>query len=121
LRRGNAGPVRGDDPLELAHGRGLRIDVLLRDQVLGQQSAIAIQRDLGAAELGQVARELTVDLVERDLERARIDLRERLGARDRLTFFIKYLGHDALDLRVDRRHGERRHGAERFEPNRNIG
>ena len=65
--------------LVLAHQRLLRVDLLLRDRILREQRAIALEVDLRVVEQRLVLGELAAGLRELHLERTRIDLGEEIA------------------------------------------
>ena len=101
-----------DRAFVLAHERRLRIELLLRDRVLLEERAIALEIDDRVLQQRLVFRELAFGLRELDLERPRIDLGEQLARFDELAFAENH----AHELPVDAAsHGdgrERRHRAE---------
>ena len=82
---------------------------------------IALQVEIGVGEIGLVLRLLGLGLIERRLERPRIDLDQRVAFLDELAF----LEGDLVDLAVDagaHHHGvEALHGAEAGQIDRKIG
>src|SRR5690606_41874565 len=68
--------VRRHRALQLAHERGLVLDLLARDRVLRQQALVAREVDLRVEQLRAIARELTLGLRELDLERAGVEDRK---------------------------------------------
>jgi hypothetical protein len=75
----HGGLVGLDRAFELADERLLRVELLLRDSVLGQQVPIADDIDACVVELRLVAGQRALGLAQRRLEGARVDLRERLA------------------------------------------
>ena len=65
---------------QLLDGRALVVDLLLRDELLRDDGLVALEVALRAAQLRRVARERRLGLVQLDVERPRIDLREQLAA-----------------------------------------
>ena len=79
------------------------------------QRLIARQIHLGVGEIGLVARQLALRLVERRLIGARIDLGEQVARLHHLAFGEIELDQHAADLRPHRGGGQRRHRAQRIE------
>ena len=79
------------------------------------QRLIARQVDLGVGEIGVIARQLALRLVQRRLIGARIDLGEQVAGLHHLAFGEIELDQHAADLRPHRGGGQRRHRAQRIE------
>ncbi len=88
-----------DRALVLADERLLRVDLLLRDRVLGKQRAIALEIDLRVLEQRLVLRHLPLRLPELDLERPRVDLGQQVAGLHDLAL----LERDLHELPVDAR------------------
>lgn len=94
-----------DRAFELAHQSLLRLQLLSRQRVLGQQVAVAGQVEPGVFQLGLVARQRAFSLRKCRLQRARVDLRQQLAGLHRLTFLeVQALQH-TTDLGAHRRGG----------------
>jgi hypothetical protein len=78
--------IRADRAFQLPHHVELGVDDLLRDGVLGAQTRVALQIDLGVRELRLIVCQLAAGLIERDLVGARIDSRQQITALDQLSF-----------------------------------
>ena len=95
--------------LQLSYGRILRIHLLLRDDTFFVQLVIAPVVDSGVVELGLVAGQLSLHLLQRHLEGPGIDFREEIAFPHKLAF----VEMDLLELPIDSAlHGdgvERRH------------
>ena len=78
--------VRRDGAFELTDGRGLRIQILAGDGILRPQQLIARQRGLRVHQLRVVSRQLTLCLIELDLERTRIDFGQERALVHDLSF-----------------------------------
>ena len=120
-RRVLVGAVDDQRALELLDQRRLGVDVLARDRVLAEQRLVALQLDPRAVELRLVALARADRLLQRDLERARIDRDEQLALLDDLPFAEQHLGDHARDLRPHGHRDDRRDRAERVEDDRQVG
>ena len=76
--------------------------MLLGGEVLLGERRIAVQVELGVGEIGLVLRFLRLRLIERGLERPRIDLSEKVAPLDNLAFIEGDLHDLAVDSRPDR-------------------
>nr|GEU28386.1 sensory transduction histidine kinase, putative [Tanacetum cinerariifolium] len=113
--------VGHDRAFELLDQRGLGVDVLAGDRVLFQQGAVALQREFGVFQLRLVALALAAGLQQRHFELARIDLRHHLAGLDHLAFLEQHILQNARDLRAHGGGGRRRHRAQCFERDGNVG
>ncbi len=112
--------VRFHRPLILPHQRILRVHLLAGDRVLGEQSLIAGKVDAGIVEQGDVAIQLSLGLVEQDLERARVDLGQQVSGLYHLAFAEIHLEQGTVDLGVYRNEVARRDRAERIQPDADV-
>ena len=119
LRVGDRGVVGGDLRGQLRDGGALGVGLLPGGEFA--ELGVALQVEIGVGEIGFVLRLLGLGLVERSLERPRIDLDQRVAFLDELAF----LEGDLVDLAVDagaHQHGiEALHGAEAGQIDREIG
>ena len=106
---------------ELFHQRGLGVDILTGDRVLGEQGLVALQQELGVAELRLVAGRDALRLQERHLQRTRVDDRDRLALFDRLSFLEEDLGDHPRDLRGHGHGRSGRDGSQAVQGNRDVG
>ena len=105
----------------LAHERRLRVDLLLRDRVLLEQRAVALEVELRVLEQRVVARQLSLGLRELHLERARIDLGEQLAFLDDLALLEQHPHELPVDAAAHRDGPQRRDRAERIEIDVDVG
>ena len=82
---------------------------------------IALQIEIGVGEIGLVLRLLGLGLVERRLERPRIDLDQRIAFLDELAFLEVDLVDLAVDPGADHHGVEALHGAEAGQVDRKVG
>jgi hypothetical protein len=80
--------VRLDRALELVDGGHLRVDLLARDRVLLQQGLVAREVEARVLQRGLVLRELALLLLDRHLERPRIDLGQQVALAHELAFAV---------------------------------
>ena len=100
--------------------RGLSVERLARDRVLCHQRLVTSQIDLGVLEHRLILGELSFRLSQRNLIRPRVDLREEIALVDHLAFLEGALDQLAVDLRLDRDHGQRRHRTEPAQHDRHV-
>jgi hypothetical protein len=100
--------------------RDLLIVLLARLKTGGQQLLVALEIELRALELRLVARLHGLRLLERRLERALIDLEQRIARLDLLALVEQHLGDLAVDAGAYRHCLERLHGAEPAHVNRHV-
>ena len=93
--------VGGDRGGELQHQRVLRVELLLGGEVLLGERGVAGEVELGVGEVGLVLRFLGDGLVERGLERPRVDLGQKIALLDHLAFVEGDLHDLAVDARPD--------------------
>ncbi len=101
--------------LVLLHQRGLAVELLLRNRVVRDQTAIALQVDHGIGELRAVLLQSGQGVVQRDLERPRVDHRQQIACMNDLTLAEGDLDQLAVDPRVERDRIARDHRAQRAE------
>jgi hypothetical protein len=104
----------------LRQGR-LRVDGLAGDRVLLEQHLVAVQLLACGVELRRVAHARADRLVQRGLERLRVDRRQHLALLHELAFLVQHLRDHPRDLR---RHDDTRRrgdGTEGFDDHRYIG
>ena len=106
--------------LVLRDEEGLVVDLLMRDRVLLAQGDIAREVGLRLPVEGRVLGELTLRLREHRLERARIDLGEKIAFLDELAFREADLHQLARDLGLDRNGRQRGDRAERVDGDRHV-
>ena len=99
--------------LVLAHERLLRVDLLLRNRILREQRAIALDVDARVFEQRLVARQLSAGERELHLEGTRIDLGEEIALLHHLALLEGDLHQLAVDAAPDDDGVQRRHRAER--------
>ncbi len=107
-------------PFVLTHERRLRIDLLARNRILREQRLIALQVQTRGLQQRFVAGERALGVVERDLIRTRVDLREQVALLDHLAFLEIDVLQDAAQLRQNGHARERRDGAERGQHDRHF-
>ena len=100
--------------------RRLGVERLPRDRVLRHERFVAGQVELGVFEHRLILRELPFRLSQRDLIGPRIDMGEEVALVDHLAFLERDLDELAVDLRLDRDHGERRHRTQSAEDDRHV-
>ena len=81
----------------MPHQRFLRVDLLLRDGILREQRAVALEVDLRVLEQRLILGHLAARLRQLDLEGTRVDLGEQVAGLDELAF----AKGDAHELAVD--------------------
>jgi hypothetical protein len=101
--------------LVLAHQRLLRVDLLLRNRILCEQRAIALDVDAGVLEQRLVAPPLSGGERQLHLERSGVDLRQEVARLHHLALFEHHLHQLAVDAAPDDDGIDGRHGAEREE------
>ena len=97
---------------ELSHQRRLIVGLLVGDQLLRDQLAIAIEVQPGALELRLVAGQRALGLVELVGEGARIDARKHLAGLDQLPLAEEHLLEPPVHLRAHRHRLEGGHAAQ---------
>ena len=119
LRVGDRGVVGRDLRGQLRDGGALGVGLLPRGEFaeLGE----ALQVEIGVGEIGLVLRLLGLGLVERRLERPRIDLDQQIALLDELAFLEGDLDDLAVDAGADQHGVEALHGAEAGQIDREIG
>ncbi len=115
------GPVDDQGGLELLDRRGLGVDVLAGDRILAQQGLVALQLHPAVLEHGLVAHARSDRLLQRGLERPRIDGREQLPFLHHLAFGEGDRGDQPRDLRPHRHRDRGDDGAESVEHDRQVG
>jgi hypothetical protein len=120
LRDFERGAVGGDRGLILRDGGDLRGVGLIGNRVLRQQSLVALQIDLGVGEQSLIVLELTGGLIDGGLIGSRIDQHQQVAGLDRLSLGEGDLDQRSVDLRVHGDRGQRRHGAERIDGDRDV-
>src|SRR5260370_4003000 len=93
----NLALIGSNGPVKLADQRGLRIELLLRDDALFEEKHVPLKIYLCVFALGLVFGEFPQRLPKLDLEGTRIDLREKISFVSELAF----LEGDADELAVD--------------------
>ena len=101
-----------DGALVLTHQRILRVDELLRDRILRQQHAVAVEVDARIGQQRLVARHLPFILGECGLERPRVDFRQQLAFAHELPLAEHHAHQLAVDAASDRDGFQRRDRAE---------
>ena len=121
LRYANGGIVHHNRAFELLDKRGLRINFLPRDRVLGEQCFKPLQRDPGAVELGRITLALTPGLRQRQLHLARIKCGQQLACPHHLAFLEQHLFQHTRNLRAHLDSGQWCHGAQCVQRDGNAG
>ena len=106
--------------LILRDRRDLGVARLRRDRVLRDQSVVALQVELGVLQRRLVLGELALRLFKRHLIGARVDLGEKVALFDVLALLERDSHQIAVDLGLDRNHGQRGDGAEPAQSDRHI-
>ncbi len=109
-----------DRVLQLRHRRLLAGQLLLRGKSLAGQRFIPIEIGLRIGEMGLVAAQRRLCLIELRLIGARIDLGEQIAGLDRLAFLEVDAYQQPRDLAADRRRVQRRHRAEAGQDDRHV-
>jgi hypothetical protein len=78
--------VRFNGAIELAHKRGLGIELLLGDNAFLEQKFESLKVNFGVPALSFILGELTLSLFELDLKGTRIDLRKNFALVNKLAF-----------------------------------
>ncbi len=102
-----------EDRLALRDGRGLRIELLLRNRVLRRENLIALEVQPRVPEDGLVLRLLPFGLRELHLERARVDLGQKVALLHGLPFPEGHVHELPVHAAP---HGDRVQGRDRPEP-----
>src|SRR5579863_3324849 len=105
---------------ELLDGLLLVVNLLLRNGVLAEGSAIAIEVDTRLRQSGFVAGHLPLNLGELRLIRARIDVDERIAGVHHLAFAVMDRDNLALHAAGDGHGVDRRYGAKAFDVDTNV-
>jgi len=79
--------VRFNGTIELAHQRGLGIELLLRNDAFFEEKLVALEIHFGVLALGLVLGELALGLFKLDLKRPWINLHEKVALVNKLAFF----------------------------------
>src|SRR5882757_7620514 len=99
--------------LQLSYGRILRVHLLLRDHALFMQLVIPCKVNSGVVELGLVAGQLSLHLLQGHLERPGIDFGQEIAFPNKLAL----LENDLLELPIDSAfHGDSVEWGHRTEP-----
>ena len=96
------------------------VDLLLRDEPLPRELAVTHERDLRVALRRDVLRALRGRLLLLDLERARVDERERVALLHELPLAVEHLVEAPVDERLDGHGVERRHRAEALDDDGHV-
>src|SRR5262249_13815083 len=111
-------PLIGRDrPFVLAYQRFLRIDLLLRNRILREQSPVSFQVELRVLEERLVLGELPLRLRQLHLKGSRIDLGQELASLHELTLLERHAHQLTVDARAYRDHIAGGHRPERIEIN----
>ena len=97
---------------ELIDSRHLRVDLLLRDGVTGDQRLVPLKIDLRVSEGGFVFRRLTFGLRELHLKWTRIDVSDHVALVHDLTLAQVDVHQLTVDATANCHGAQRRHGAE---------
>ena len=106
--------------LQLRHQRMLRVEYLLADQVLRRQRRVALQVMLGALQLRGILGLHAGGLVERGLQRPRVDLGQEIAFLYQLAFDEADTLQLSVDARGDLRGVESLHVAKPFQVYRHV-
>ena len=98
--------------LQLAHQRGLGIDLLAGNRVLGLQFLVALQIELRILELGLIACQRALHLRQRGSKAARVDLGQQLAGLDLVPLLEVQLEQLARNLGAHHGRGTCIHGAD---------
>ena len=100
--------------------RLLVVELLLRDQVAGAQRPVTLEVEACVAQLGGIPHERRFRVVESNLKRARVDLREEVPFVDDLPLLEVHADEGPVDQGFHVHRRDRRHGAETFEPDGHV-
>src|SRR5260370_17948761 len=107
--------IGGDGAIKLADQCGLCIKLLLGNDAFLKKKFESFEIYLSVSALSLIFGELPQGLCELDLERTRIDLREKISFVDELAFLERYADELTIDPAANRDSSECRDGAKAIE------
>jgi hypothetical protein len=93
--------IRRNRSIKLADQRGLRVELLLRNDAFLEKKLESLEIHFGVPALGLIFGELPLGLFKLDLEGTGVDLREKIPSVDELTFLERDTDKLAINTAAD--------------------